>query len=489
MDESIDICSEWNPCRSITRIKDGFINCLNTKDESEQTGIDTQKSCSPVQRHRFRCSITQPTCLSVVALGNGKSDCDNRFDEIWLGSNRKLSQISCNNQRKHECSRLRQYIELSWSSIEKEQMVPKLDLPFRSYCNTFWDLDPAEDENLMECQRWWICASDQLRCPTGHCIDEQWRWDYEWDCPKAHDEGQILGNHVREMQKRAASFNISTNKSYFLPNTCNQTNSFLCLVPRISYPQFYCIDQRQIGDGRIDCAGAIDESNTMKHCSQPLKLGHHFKCASSNTRIPYSLHCQLGFRCPNRADDESWCSHRNNSSNCQNANDFICWDGRCLPEDRCNKFFNCPFLEDEYMCDYPSSSSRRIIPYRERKELQARTRPKAFQLPRFPSDAYIIDSMATRNITEQLTSNSSSANHSFSSTLSAFFQFGDRCDIEEDLCQPNPCRNGGRMVFWFSSLIAIERVYMTLVLNGQWLKQPHIAQKQRNEFVGIRESQ
>lgn len=35
----------------------------------------------------------------------------------------------------------------------------------------------------------------------------------------------------------------------------------------------------------------------------------------------------------------------------------------------------------------------------------------------------------------------------------------------------------GRMVFWFSSLIAIERVYMTLVLNGQWLKQPHIARR------------
>ena len=35
--------------------------------------------------------------------------------------------------------------------------------------------------------------------------------------------------------------------------------------------------------------------------------------------------------------------------------------------------------------------------------------------------------------------------------------------------------SSNRMVFWFSSLIAIERVYMTLVLNGQWLKQPRIA--------------
>ena len=37
--------------------------------------------------------------------------------------------------------------------------------------------------------------------------------------------------------------------------------------------------------------------------------------------------------------------------------------------------------------------------------------------------------------------------------------------------------SSGRMVFWFSSLITIERVYITLVLNGQWLKQPHIARR------------
>ena len=37
--------------------------------------------------------------------------------------------------------------------------------------------------------------------------------------------------------------------------------------------------------------------------------------------------------------------------------------------------------------------------------------------------------------------------------------------------------SSSRLVFWLSSLIAIERVYMTLVLNGQWLKQPRIARR------------
>jgi hypothetical protein len=35
----------------------------------------------------------------------------------------------------------------------------------------------------------------------------------------------------------------------------------------------------------------------------------------------------------------------------------------------------------------------------------------------------------------------------------------------------------GRMVYWLSSLVAIERVYMTLFLNGRWLRKPHIARR------------
>ena len=35
--------------------------------------------------------------------------------------------------------------------------------------------------------------------------------------------------------------------------------------------------------------------------------------------------------------------------------------------------------------------------------------------------------------------------------------------------------SSSRIVYWLSSLIAIERVYMTLFLNGHWLKKPHIA--------------
>ena len=37
--------------------------------------------------------------------------------------------------------------------------------------------------------------------------------------------------------------------------------------------------------------------------------------------------------------------------------------------------------------------------------------------------------------------------------------------------------SSSRMVYWLSSLVAIERIYMTLFLNGRWLKKPHMARR------------
>ena len=402
--ESTDICNEWNRCLSITRLKDGFLNCLNSNDEFNQNEPDIEKSCSRVRRHRFRCSPTQTRCLSVMALGNAKLDCENGSDEFWFRTNRRLSQIRCNSRRKDECSHLRRYIEQSGNSINQEERIDKSVLPFRFYCDTFSDLDAAEDENSSECRESWVCASDQARCPTGHCIEQQWVSDSEWDCSDAVDENRTLDRIAKTVQQRATSMYFSDNQSSILSNTCNQTSSFLCLSPQLLRHEFLCIDQSQIGDGQVDCAGAIDERNTIKYCLGSSTLGNNFKCASTNTCIPFYFHCQEDFRCPNLTDDDSWCSRPNKSSTCQNVNDFMCLNGTCVMDGRCNRVHDCPFVEDEYMCDYPSSSKRKIISYREQKELRGDTQRRAFLLSRLPADAHLTDPIMTTNMTEQLAS-------------------------------------------------------------------------------------
>ena len=68
-------------------MKDGFSNCLNAKDEIHQTEMDIQQSCSRVRRHRFRCSPSQATCLSVMAWEMG--DQIVRIDSMSSGSVRR----------------------------------------------------------------------------------------------------------------------------------------------------------------------------------------------------------------------------------------------------------------------------------------------------------------------------------------------------------------------------------------------------------------
>ena len=390
--ESADLCNGWNPCMSVTRMNDGFVDCFNERDEKRSIGTENWKSCARVRRHRFRCSITESTCLSVMALGNQKKDCENQFDRFWFGTKRKLSEMNCNDRSNDECFLLRQYIEQSSTSINHTEILSQMTIPFRSYCDTFWDLQSREDENITECKQRWICHEDQEQCRTGQCIDPRWRNDHEKDCADASEEEGISRFIIHSMQREVTSIHSSGNKSFLHSRTCNQTGSFVCLSPRTSHQQFICINRSQLGDSHVDCAGAIDESNTLQHCSQPSMLGYYFRCPSTNTCIPYFFHCQVNHRCPNRTDDQHWCARRSQRpSNCSGENDVMCFDGTCLRNARCNDRRQCPLGEDEYMCDYPSSSQSKIVPYREEKEVRAKTTRHISRLPLFPIDASITE--------------------------------------------------------------------------------------------------
>ena len=418
--ESIDVCNEWNACMSITRLNDGFVNCLNKGDEKNSDEMEIRRSCSRAHRHRFRCSIAETTCLSVLALGDSKMDCWNFADELLFGTNPVLSQMHCNDQRKDQCSLLRRYIEQSWMIADHEQMSRHSTIHFRSHCDTFWDLDPPTDENAIKCEQWWVCAEDQARCSTKQCIDQLWVDELQWDCPDAGDEQELLDYMVDIMRLRTSSMNISHPMAIFRADTCLEKNLLACLSPHTLFPQFFCIRRSQIGDGKINCAGAVDERNTLKHCSQSSMLGHHFLCPSTNTCIPYYYHCQPDHRCPNRADDHSWCFRLDQSSPCQDVNDFLCFNGSCAKGGRCNLVFNCQLGEDEYMCDYRSTASSRIIHYRVEKQHQMKMKKKSLRLSQFPSDTETVEVSLRDNSSASSTSITTPSNLSMPAYISAY---------------------------------------------------------------------
>ena len=406
LNESSNLCKEWNPCMSITRINDGFVNCLNKNDENKEITTETSKSCRYVRRHRFRCSTLQPTCLSVMALGNQKEDCGNGFDELWLGTSRRVSNMNCNDREKDECSLLRQYVAQSSGSINDSEILSHVSIPFRSYCDTFWNLNSREDENVTECREWWICAEDQWRCRTGQCIDRRWVSDTETDCADASDEQTVFDHSVRRIQIQAALINSSNSVLPLIPSNCNSTGLFFCFSSRSSNRVISCINQSQLGDNVIDCAGAIDETNTLQQCSERSMLGYNFRCPSTNTCIPYFHHCQENFRCPNRTDDAHWCDLQlNRPPNCSGERDFLCLNGQCFQDGRCKNGLQCPYGEDEYMCDYRSPFQGTIIPYRAGKESIAGTTKRTFQLPLFHLDANISESSPDSTTAIQKTTN------------------------------------------------------------------------------------
>ena len=295
--------------------------------------------------------------------------------------------MNCHNRRKDECSLLRRYIGQSWILMDKNEIHTARRISFLSYCDTFWDLHSREDENLIECQRSWICPKGQRRCETGQCVEPRWINDDQWDCADASDEHFRLVHNTKSALEQA-TFHDFTNQSYFVPMTCNQSNPFLCLSSKAVQPGFSCFDLSQIGDGYIDCAGAMDERNTLQHCSQSSSMiGVNFFCLSTNTCIPYHHHCLHDSRCPNRSDDEHWCSRQHQLTHRLDIRDFTCFDGRWAEYSRCNFHLECPFGEDEYMCDYYSSLPFMGFRSREDKRSFRRVKQHVIQLSPYPPDA------------------------------------------------------------------------------------------------------
>ena len=273
--------------------------------------------------------------------------------------------------------------------MNQSEMLLEARIPFRSYCDTFWDPAGREDENLLECRRWWICPEGQRRCGTGQCFQQSWASDDEWDCADAEDEHGRLQRNTASILKTVTRQNVS-NQSDFLPTSCSQSKSFFSLSSRASRQFFSCFNLGQIGDGHIDCAGAQDERMTLQHCSQSSSmLGSNFFCPSTNTCIPCLVHCLADHRCPRRSDDELWCSREHRQSNCSNHNSFTGFDGRCVKHDRYDVLLNCPCVKDEYTCAYSTLIDGTLVSYRQMKRSFHRTTKKTLRFLAYPGHIFI----------------------------------------------------------------------------------------------------
>ncbi len=389
-----DICTRSGECISQYRIRDGSQDCIGGEDE--EMVLDKNYCTANVGRHRFQCFNDQRKCLTLTRLGTGTTDCSNGYDEDWYGTGTNLRlQLSCFKEVTTGCHLLKAYIQQSStrnssnnSSLVNPQQQELTDrMPFRHYCDSFWNLDKHVDEIPSSCQHW-ICQNDQYQCQTGQCIALDWVCDGEWDCSDASDEEAILliekwsthnarlsnlPSHLEKCQKRYSKSPFS--------NICNTSFEFGCYLSGVSNPLDIetnrpCINLTQIGDSVEDCYNAYDEKNTFTSNSNVGGMwGFHSRCG--NNHISYPTACEQRSNCT-----QILCSHdRDKDGSCSNGKDFICLgDDHCNKNSWCDGKFDCMHGEDEYWC--PSGSLVNQLKYRNDKKVMPR--PSSLHIPQFP---------------------------------------------------------------------------------------------------------
>jgi hypothetical protein len=415
-------------CISKYRVRDGITDC----QQSEETPT-TNNSCPQIQPHRLQCSSSELTCFLAAELGNWAASCSNERDEFDHESGTVIDTnfIVCAQRADPGCVYFRKYI--SSSSYDNTDKTTNFDnsildddsitpIPFRSYCNSFFNTISGIDESLQFCHEW-ICFMDEYQCLSGQCILQSWVCDGkfilltvsvlisifvffffagEWDCSDGSDEQRIfimdsLNEHnsqlmnLTEMKQQCDQQYRSNNTPF--SDICNISSEYPCFRIDIDDPfnltlNRPCINLTQIGDGKTDCLSGLDERNRLQ-CSAHGMLGFHFQF-NNNVCGRYRKLCTIYPWTPGTdVAYDTVCFHQRKqfkngtASDCNTASDVMCLNDVCLKKARCDDKIDCLHGEDEYRC-IPKGISQ--LDYRvDKKPMQ----PIRLRLRNYPSATHL----------------------------------------------------------------------------------------------------
>ncbi|CAF1254201.1 unnamed protein product [Adineta steineri] len=312
MIESANLTDE-KQCEYLVRclLSDGLERNCPCNSREDEVRYSTNTYCAEnVGRHRFQCFNSQHKCLSVHSLGSGTAECSNKYDEMWYGTGNSLEESKCQKHDHTDCERLKQYIKESSiknftqniSIVSEHQVTSIRQIPFQSYCDSFWDSYDYTDESPSLCKDW-LCKNNQYQCRTGQCIELNWVCDGEWDCADASDEEAIVlikewslhNSRLANLNKYRQNCTERYSKAPF-SNECNTSYEFGCYPSgawHLSDIKTYrpCVNLTQVGDGIQDCHNAYDEKNTFPSHFHPLDMwGYNFRCRHYIAQYKYTCY-------------------------------------------------------------------------------------------------------------------------------------------------------------------------------------------------------
>lgn len=378
----LDACPYGRECISQYRIYDGFLDCLLNEDEERDFG---KSYCTgSVGQSRFQCFNDEHRCLPLIFLGTQFSQCSNGFDEARYGLDYLfMRNMRCRGTDNSDCEDWQEYVRQSSSKNLSNSTVPNIlqpDTPtdqiaFRSYCDSFWDLEEHIDEISSSCQ-YWVCQNHQYQCQTGQCIELDWVCDGEWDCADASDEEALvfiqrwsihndrltgLNDRIKQCRQRYSKSPFSTICNTSFEFGCYQALVLNPLDIRLNRP---CINLTQIGDGVENCYNAYDERNTFSVDGNKMSMwGFSFRCENYTALYPDSCDSHIRNKCT-----EILCpNHWHNVGECSGTKDMNCLLSRdCKKNARCDEKIDCQHGEDEYWCA-PGSIRNQML-YRRGKD-------------------------------------------------------------------------------------------------------------------------
>jgi hypothetical protein len=231
------------------------------------------EDCSSIRKHRFRCSETEQTCLTVLSIGDNIPQCiKSNHDEYSEKYNLELSRLTCISRDSVDCIFLRQYIAESY--ILDNNITEEVDglINFWNYCDSFWDKSYGTDE--IDCHQWKcpLHYSNHMfyQCQTGQCISKNWLCNGEWDCSDGSDEESIqlltedtVGEHNLKLFQLLGT-NLTEQKSECLKKNserpfmqfCDIKTEYPCLLANVDNALNFrlnrpCINLTQLGDGHV----------------------------------------------------------------------------------------------------------------------------------------------------------------------------------------------------------------------------------------------
>ena len=232
-----------------------------------------------------------------------------------------------------------------------------------------------------------LCSKYQYLCADHHCISDEHVNDGVSDCPDGSDEKESpLYCH-----KKSNNYNHLCQLKEESLCMC-ESNMFLCEGGP-------CISYSQVCDGKVHCTDASDELNCPLNKSNFTSIDSTFIC-KDGAEIPYNLVDDFLPDCLQAEDEMHLDKHSRSSISCQDAYHIPCVPGhpRCFPfhglcvydldhqgnvkycrngahlaqctyvgcpykfkcpqsycihiTRLCDKVNDCPYGEDEDMCDY-----------------------------------------------------------------------------------------------------------------------------------------